>query len=526
MLSMLEIPAVVRAALAFVVSATMTAAFLPLAARAAFALGAVDKPGGRRTHRAPVPRLGGVAVLVAAGLTCGLLEWLTTSGEGVRAGLSLGLFQSPQTPAVFAGALLVFMVGMLDDLRGAAPRLKLVVQTIAAVLVVRAGGLADALVLAKDVSPLHVNGLMPAITVLWIVGVTNAFNLIDGLDGLAGVCAIVALGTMVVSGAYLGQPSSFVFVLALLGALVVFLRRNWHPATVFLGDAGSMTIGFLLAVRSISSATSAQGNIHVLVMLAALCYPLADTATAMLRRWLRGHSFSRADGRHIHHQMVTIGMSMPRAVAVIGGVSLAVAAAALAISFAPPQLTILLAVGASMVLSVAAVFGIWRLGYTEFIAAGKAVYSGLGLSRRIVRERIRIMDLARTIKTATTEAEMLACVQQLVDGEHVSRAELVQPGDRRRSSRDDATYPSVPASTVQLECPVRRAVAGQELQLRVWINQKGVAHHTIQRVEGILPNELAAWFDGFDRRAGRVAPVTRESAPFVLVTPERTEKTA
>ena len=287
-----------------------------------------------------------------------------------------------------------------------------------------------------------------------------------------------------------------------------------------------MTLGFLLAVRSISSASGAGGNIYVLVMLAALSYPLFDTATSIMRRWLRGHSFSRADGRHIHHQMVTIGMSVPRAVRVIGGVSMVISAAALAVSFAPAQLTVALAVGASIALSVAAAFAIWRLGYTEFIAAGKAVYSGLGLSRRIVRERIRIMDLARDIKSASTEVEVLACVQQLVDEEHVLRAELVERGDRRRASRDTRTSPVEPSSIVVLECPIVRSISDQSLQLRVWINPSGVAHHTIQRIEHIIPNELAAWYDRFDRRLERVPPVARESVPFVLVPPDRSEKTA
>jgi UDP-GlcNAc:undecaprenyl-phosphate GlcNAc-1-phosphate transferase len=487
-----------RALGALLVSALMCALLLPQAARLAVRLGAVDQPGGRRLHRAPVPRLGGVAVVAATAVTCLL--------GALFGGLPEGFFQNPQNVALLAGAALVFAVGLVDDVRGASPQLKLVVQVVAALLVVGAGGLAERVALVRGVPALPLDGLMPLLLLLWIVGVTNAFNLIDGLDGLAAVCAVVALATMVVSGGVLDQATTFVFVAALLGALLAFLRRNWHPATMFLGDAGSMTLGFVLAVRAISSASGQDGTLHALVPLAALAYPVLDTATAILRRWLRGHSFSRADGRHIHHQMVTIGMSVPRAVRVLGAVGVAVSLGGLTVSFAPPAYTVAAAVTASLAASVAALYGIWRLEYSEFIALGKAIYSGLARSRRVVRERIRMADLARQVKRAASEPVLRECLRELVDFEHVRRAELVDPVELAAQPRGTGgAPPSHEETTIRLECPVRRTATGRVLRLRVWVTSHGVAHHTIQRVQHILCPELERWFERHDARVGRDA---------------------
>jgi UDP-GlcNAc:undecaprenyl-phosphate GlcNAc-1-phosphate transferase len=499
-----------RAPIAFAVSAAITALLLPLAARLAYKMRAVDHPGGRRLHLAKVPRLGGVAVVMATLGTCVVLALVAQALGMPIEDLTLSSARMP-----LVGALMIFALGVLDDLRGVSPRLKLVVQVIAAVLVVREGGLAQSVVFALDLPAFHVDGLVPVLAVLWIVGVTNAFNLIDGLDGLASVCAVVALVTMVVSGHYLGQVNSFVFVAALLGALTVFVRRNWHPASVFLGDAGSMTIGFLLAVRAIPSASDADGRFYALVPLAAFAYPLLDTWVAIIRRWLRGYSFSRADQRHIHHQLVALGMSVPRAVRVIAIVATVVSAAGLTVSYFPSRFTVAVVISASLLASLLAPYVIWRLGYYEFIELGKAVYSGLARSRRIVRERIRMSDITERIKLAGSEAELHACVFELVDVEHVRLVELVDPTELALNARERRGEPvSETAVMVRLVCSVRRERLGRVLQLRVWVTPKGVAHHSLQRVEHMICTELEAWFERFDRPAAS----ERTAEPAVKVT--------
>ncbi|MBS1834777.1 MAG: undecaprenyl/decaprenyl-phosphate alpha-N-acetylglucosaminyl 1-phosphate transferase [Acidobacteria bacterium] len=442
-----------------------------------------------------MPRLGGVAVILAVALTCELVAFATAASGAAPAPVS-----NPHVRSLLIGGMLVFAVGLVDDLRGVPPLMKLLVQVLAAALVVQNGRVAEALVFVKGMPALTVGPITSAVVVLWIVGVTNAFNLIDGLDGLAGACALVAISTLAVAGRYLGEPTTFVLTAALAGALVPFLRRNWHPAKVFLGDSGSMTIGFLLAVRSLTSATDARGQLHVLVPIAALAYPLLDTLVAIARRWLRGHSFSRADDRHIHHQLVTIGLSVPRAVGLLVALGMGLGGAALAISFAPPQLTVALIVSTGLLSAALGLYGIWRLGYNEFVALGKAVYSGLARTRWVVRERIRVSDIARAVKEAQTEFEVHGCVNRLVDREHVWRAELVEPS---ANPQEIFTAHEAPADVwgawFRFDCPIRGRRTGRVLHLRVWATSTAFAHHTIQRLQAILCPELELWFDRHER---------------------------
>ena len=491
---------------ALVASGVLCALLLPVAARVAVKVGAIDHPGGRRTHSSAVPRLGGVAVVGAAVLTTLAGALLTDSPAE--------LLPSPQNQALAMGAALIFALGLLDDLRGASPRLKLLVQVVAALLVVQAGGLADTAALVRGVPTLPLDGLMAPLLVLWIVGVTNAFNLIDGLDGLAGVCALVALGTMAVSGSVLDQPTSFLLTSALLGALAAFLKRNWHPATMFLGDSGSMTLGFVLAVRVIPSASSADGTLHALVPLAALAYPVLDTLTSMLRRRLRGQPFSRADGRHIHHQLVTIGLSVPRAVAAIGTTAVVVALAGLTVSYAPPAHTVIAAVAVVMAMGMGLLYLIWRLEYTEFIAFGKSVFSGVTRSGLVVSERIRIGDLVQQINRTTTEAEMRQCLRGLIDFEHVRRVELVDPVGSVKARHEvhasmgaatsDSAAPTNPLPDVWMECPVHRHSTGHVLLLRVRVTPHGMSNHTPQRVHHMVGPALERWFGQHDDQVGSV----------------------
>src|SRR5690606_28021343 len=158
------------------------------------------------------------------------------------------------------------------------------------------------------------------VTLLWIVGVTNAFNLIDGLDGLATGIALVALGTTAIAAVLLGNPEVLVVCLALTGALIGFLRYNFNPARIFLGDSGSLFIGFLLAVLSVHGSMKSATAVLILVPLSALALPLLDTFLAIGRRRLRGGPLSRADSRHIHHPLLAIEFTHRTSVILLYGV--------------------------------------------------------------------------------------------------------------------------------------------------------------------------------------------------------------
>ena len=171
--------------------------------------------------------------------------------------------------------------------------------------------------------------------------------------------------------------------------------------------------------RSVSSATDVSGHTYALVPLVALAYPLLDTFVAIARRWLRAHPFSRADGRHIHHQLLVVGLSVRQAVWLLGALSAMVALLGLSIAFAPPQFTLALALGAVVLMAALLLYGIWWLGYREFAALGKSMYFGVLKARRVVRERIRAVDVAQRIKTASTEAELRDCLREQIGRAHV-----------------------------------------------------------------------------------------------------------
>ena len=242
----------------------------PAAARLARALRIMDVPGVRRVHRSATPRLGGLS-LVAATLTMLVLVLMLDNVIGQA-------FRRVQARliALLVGGMLVFLGGVVDDVRGLRPSAKLLVEIAAAALVcalgVRIGSVSVAGV------TLELGWLSWPLTILWIVGITNAVNLIDGLDGLAAGISLIACGAIAVLAVHLGQPIMTVLMLALCGSLTGFLVFNFHPARVFLGDSGSLFLGFTIAAGSVMCATKSATLVGLGLPALALGVPIFDTA--------------------------------------------------------------------------------------------------------------------------------------------------------------------------------------------------------------------------------------------------------
>jgi UDP-GlcNAc:undecaprenyl-phosphate GlcNAc-1-phosphate transferase len=271
----------------------------PVAAMAATTLGWVDRPSVRKVHGRAVPYLGGGAVMV--GLAAGLVvAWSRAEGGGLP----------PAIPwpgvAMLGGAVLMFVVGLLDDTRDLRPRHKLAGQLLAALLVVGTGTFVNGIQLTESVY-IDLGVFGPVLSVLWIVGVTNAVNIIDGLDGLAAGITVVAASALGAAALALGRPEAAVIAILLAGAALGYLPYNSHPARIFLGDAGSLTIGFLLASLALFLPAGAPTSGALGVGLAALGIPILDTAFAMVRRVLVGRSILSADRNHIHHRCIAMG---------------------------------------------------------------------------------------------------------------------------------------------------------------------------------------------------------------------------
>lgn len=299
---------------AFVGSAAATWILTPIVAGLARRLGVLDFPGGRRVHTNPTPRLGGVALVV--GLAVGALVYALSFGPDVL----WGVLTTGGLLAFLLPALLVCLVGAIDDVRGLSPGPRIAAEAVAASFLIQGGYVID--VIANPFGPPLELGLFAfPITLAWFVGVTNAFNLIDGLDGLLGSVALTAL-LGIAAIALLGERAgSAIVALALAGALAGFLRWNWAPAKIFLGDSGSLLIGFTVAALSIKVARNPFGTLalHVPLLLCAL--PLAETTLTLARRYVSGHPYLTGDRSHIHHVLVNKGWSVPRASITLAGVS-------------------------------------------------------------------------------------------------------------------------------------------------------------------------------------------------------------
>jgi UDP-GlcNAc:undecaprenyl-phosphate/decaprenyl-phosphate GlcNAc-1-phosphate transferase len=380
------------AALTFVAAALSAAVAVPIITALAMRWRLLDYPDGERhLHDRPVPRLGGVAVF--AGLTLAISLSAVMAPVLVRA----TPWAAPLNRALVAASAILFLIGLLDDLRGVSPAWKLLGQTAAAALVIGFGFRIDHVSFIPG-STFSLGVVSIPVTVLWLVGVSNAFNLVDGLDGLAGGVGVIAAVTIGASAMILGSVHVPMQAMALAGALIGFLYYNRPPARIFLGDSGSLVVGFLLAFISVRGSSTGDGVLQGLIPLFALAYLLLDTGIAMLRRWLRGAPLSRADDRHIHHQLLALGQSPRRAVATICGASAIIAMLGLCVTFVPPQMTLAISgVGVGALLLVFA-YGLRRLEYHEFVEASASLASGMRKARVAIQDRILARDVARLIQ--------------------------------------------------------------------------------------------------------------------------------
>lgn len=346
----------------FVLSLVAALLVVPLVREGARRLRWTDAPDGeRKLHPHPTPAVGGVALVAAFVVGVNGMQLLgPLFGAG---GLVAAL--APPT-AVVLGAGLVAALGLLDDLLDLGYRTKLLGQTAAAGLV-WLGGLRVTLLdsaLGGGTDALVVSAVL---TVLWVVGVANAVNLVDGRDGLAG--GLVALAFAGIAGAHVlrGDVGGLLLVAAVLGALLGFLRYNAPPASIFMGDSGSLFLGYLLAAYGLRGTAHAEPLLALAVPAVALGLPLLDALVTVGRRLALRRSLFRPDRDHIHHRVAArlSGRASGWALGGIGG-GLAAVAVAMAASPAPAALGLLAAVGAG------ALVLLWWLGYLRGRGAGPA----------------------------------------------------------------------------------------------------------------------------------------------------------
>ena len=312
-------------------SAALALFLTPLIGRGSTVLGLVDAPGGRKVHAQSVPRLGGVAVVVAAALALAVVPALLPG----RPDPGMWVVMQP----FMVGGILIFLVGLIDDVRGLGPAPKLLVELLAAAVMMTSGLLIERITILGHTWVL--GWLAYPATAAWLVGVTNAFNLIDGVDGLApGIAALAgaACGAILIVR---GHTAEAMLLAAFVGAMLGFLVYNFEPASIFLGDSGSLVAGFLLASTAIAGWQKGATALASAVPLLIFALPLADAASTLVRRVLSRPSHGRSlsaivhqlvepDREHIHHRLLGLGWSVRRTVIILYGVTAVLSILALA----------------------------------------------------------------------------------------------------------------------------------------------------------------------------------------------------
>ena len=304
---------------ALLIAAVITFALTPLAMRAAWRFGVVDRPGGRRIHDRPIPLLGGIAIFL-----------------GILVAVLPNLDVDRRYASILIGAGLICLLGVIDDRFGIPPLPKLLGQIACAAIPVATGMTIDSVTIPFiEPSTVSFGVLAYPLTMIFIVAVANVVNLADGMDGLAaGVCGISAL-TFAILALSLGRISAGVMAAAVAGACFGFLPWNFNPAKVFMGDSGALVLGFLLACVSIQGVMKTAAALSLVFPLVVLLVPILDTSFVILKRLKSGRSIASADKSHFHHRLLRVGYTQRQAVGLLYAWSGVLAAFALAIRLFP-----------------------------------------------------------------------------------------------------------------------------------------------------------------------------------------------
>ncbi len=323
---------------AALIALVVTNALTPGLRRFARRIGAIDYPGGRRINVRPMPRLGGVAIyvgflaalLVAMVITRDIL--LSHRGDVLTVRIPL----SPRTDQAVVGILLgstfLFLVGIWDDARGMNPALKFVLQVAGAAILIPFGLTTQFITHPLSGQIVALGPLGPLFTILWVVGVVNAMNFIDGVDGLASGIAAIAAVTLFLTAMVKDDVTSMLLAACLVGSMLGFLRHNFNPARIIMGDSGSMFVGYVLGGMSVMGLYKSYTALSLIVPLLALAVPIVDTAFAIVRRFRSRQPIYLPDRGHLHHRLLDRGLSQRQTVLILYLVSAMFGVGALAVA--------------------------------------------------------------------------------------------------------------------------------------------------------------------------------------------------
>ena len=414
-------------AVAFLLSLMVSAVFTVIVRNRAVHLGLFDQARStRKVHAHPVPRLGGVAIVFGffAPLTALLV---VDSGVG-----RIFVANTDLLFALFLGGAAIALLGMYDDLHGCGAIVKFSVQS-AVAAALWSNGLRIETITWPFGGSLELGYLSLPFTLLWIVGVVNAVNLIDGLDGLAAGVAFVAATTNLILAFTRGDVLLALCMAALAGAILGFLIFNFNPASIFMGDTGSMFLGYVLATVSIKTSAKSGTVVAMLVPIVALGLPIMDTLLAMFRRAALGRSMFDADRDHIHHRLMSrLHLSHRDAVLVLYGLSMLFGATALGLASANNvQGSLLLVAIAGVVVMVMA-----KLGYFDLKAAQQAG----AIRKRNLQLRHAARETSQAVERATSLPDVWTALRSFAAELNAAKFEFWYHGPRTPSGEREGLH--------------------------------------------------------------------------------------
>jgi UDP-GlcNAc:undecaprenyl-phosphate GlcNAc-1-phosphate transferase len=480
---------------AFIIAALAAGVLTPLVRELAVRRGLLDHAhSSRKVHGRPVPRLGGLAIVAA--FCAPLLGLLLVTGSVER----LVRSEPREVMGLLAGGLAVVALGIYDDVRGANAWKKLSVQLAVGALMYALGFRID-VIAHRFGADIQLGALGLPFTMLWFAGVMNALNLIDGLDGLAGGVALIGIGSTFAVAALRGDALMMLLCAALAGAVLGFLFYNFSPASIFMGDTGSMFLGFVLAAAAIQTSQKSSTAVALLAPVVALGLPIGDTLLAMLRRLVRGRPMFHADREHVHHLLLAKGWSHGRACLALYAVALVLGASGVALArvasgwFAALVLAALVAGGA--------VFLRW-LGYARLERAPGM----LELRRRNLERRARVRAIAESLRHASDPVQIWETVRQAAPALGADFIGLTLPGASGRAERF-ATFVDGPGEAGNLRFRVRQDIvperAGGGVIELGWTDRAALDRDTEIAVEQLC-HHLASAVERIDRLRPAPAP--------------------
>ena len=467
----------------FLLSLGATLIITPVIREIALRRGWVDAPSDRKVHVAAIPRLGGVAIYIGFLLAL-LLLWFFPNNVIQR------IYEEPLLIWVALGSVPVFLMGVWDDFKHLNPFLKLAVQ-VAAASITYSGGI-QINELATPWGTVYVLGILSfPITIFWFILVINALNLIDGLDGLAAGVSLFATLSLLMVSLLNGNIAVSFGLAALAGACLGFLRYNFNPASIFMGDGGSYFLGYMLASLGILGSMKSQTAVAILIPIIALGVPLMDTLLAPVRRFIIGKGLFQPDKSHFHHRLLKRGFSHRKAVLIIYGVTLFMGVFALISVHAADKHVGLFFLTLALLLFL----GFRQLGYLEYLAVDKVLgyFHDVMDEIGIQRDRRTFLGYQKTITEAHTLDETWQCVVAAMKFLDMDRAEIFLIGNYSNIepithyqwylSEDEKHLSIEKENMLFLSLPLVNHKNHGTLYIKKDLGRSPLSRHTLRRIE-------------------------------------------